>query len=114
MVTAQVVVADTEAEARAIAESFALVFLRMRSGGTPDVMPTAAEVAAYPWTDEERRFADSLIDAQFVGTAEQVVERLRELVAATGARELMATTMTPDPAVRMRSFQLLAEAARLG
>jgi alkanesulfonate monooxygenase SsuD/methylene tetrahydromethanopterin reductase-like flavin-dependent oxidoreductase (luciferase family) len=114
MVTMQVVVADTEAEARAIADAFALVFLRMRQGGPPRVLPTAAEVAAYAWSPEERRMADAMIDAQAVGTADQVLDKLRAMIETTGAAEIMATTLAADPATRMRSYELLAEAAELG
>jgi luciferase family oxidoreductase group 1 len=113
LLTVQVVVADTEVQARGIADAFALMFLRMRTGHRPDVGPTAAEVAAYPWTPEERAFADQMIAQQAVGTPEQVIERLRELVAATGATEVMATTLAPAAGDRMRSLELLAAAAAL-
>lgn len=113
MVTVQVVVADTEPAARATAEAFALVMLRMRSGGAPDVLPSAEEVAAYPWTQAERAFADQMIDAQAVGTADQVIERLQALIADSGANEVMATIVSPDAAARVRSFELLADAAKL-
>lgn len=113
MVTAQVVVADTEGEARAIADAFALVFLRMRTGGAPDVLPSAEDVAAHEWTDAERAFADDLIATQAVGTAGQVMARLAQLVEETGADEVMATTMSPDPVARLRSYELLAAAAGL-
>ncbi|MCW2920629.1 MAG: Luciferase-like monooxygenase [Thermoleophilia bacterium] len=113
MVTMQVVVAKTEAEARAIADGFALVFLRMRQGGPPRVLPTAAEVAAYEWSPEERRMADAMIDAQAVGTPDQVIERLRTMIETTGASEIMATTLAADATTRMRSYELLADAAGL-
>ncbi|MCW2960638.1 MAG: luciferase family oxidoreductase, group 1 [Thermoleophilia bacterium] len=113
LLTVQVVVADTEVEARAAADAFALTFLRMRQGIPPSTLPNAEDVAAYPWNAEERAFADAMIDAQAVGTPEQVRERLTSLVEETGASELMATTMVPDPDVRMRSFELLAGLAEL-
>lgn len=113
MVTLQVVVADTEAEARAVAETFALVMLRMRSGAPPDVLPSPDEVAAHPWSEDERAFADAMIASQAVGTPEQVIARLQELIAATGAAEIMATIVSGDTAAKRRSFELLAEASGL-
>ncbi|MCW2923097.1 MAG: luciferase-like protein, partial [Thermoleophilia bacterium] len=113
MVTVQVVVADTEPEARGIADAFALMFLRMRSGAAPDVLPSAEEVAAYRWSDDERAWADAMLDRQAVGTADQVLRRLAELVEETAADEVMATTVAPDPAARLHSYRLLAAAAGL-
>jgi len=43
-----------------------------------------------------------------------VLERLRELIAATKADEVMVTTMIYDHAARRRSYELLAEAFELG
>ena len=46
---------------------------------------------------------------QFVGTAKQVADRLEILREATGADELIVTTVTHDHGDRIRSFELLAE-----
>jgi hypothetical protein len=43
-----------------------------------------------------------------------VREGLAELVARTGADELMVTTMVHGPADRLRSYRLVAEAVGLG
>ena len=45
-----------------------------------------------------------------VGTAASAVAELDELVAATEAQELMVSTVAHDLDVRIRSFELLAEA----
>jgi alkanesulfonate monooxygenase SsuD/methylene tetrahydromethanopterin reductase-like flavin-dependent oxidoreductase (luciferase family) len=45
-----------------------------------------------------------------VGAPETVVERLNVLQRATGADELVITTITHDPADRVRSYELLAHA----
>jgi len=44
-----------------------------------------------------------------VGTAESVADQLEILRDATGADELIVTTITHDHADRVRSFELLAE-----
>jgi luciferase family oxidoreductase group 1 len=109
LLTVQVIVADTEERARRIGDAFALMFLRMRQGVRPDVLATQDEVDAHPWSTEERAFADQLVAQQAVGTPEQVQARLAELVAETGASEVMATAIAPGHADRLRSFELLAE-----
>ena len=45
-----------------------------------------------------------------VGGIDTVTRRLRQLIEATRADELMITTMTYDHAARRRSYELLAEA----
>jgi alkanesulfonate monooxygenase SsuD/methylene tetrahydromethanopterin reductase-like flavin-dependent oxidoreductase (luciferase family) len=56
----------------------------------------------------EERFGTSII-----GGPATVRRGLDELLAATGANEIMATTMVHDPADRRTSFELLAELAGL-
>jgi len=48
------------------------------------------------------------VDTQFVGSPQTVAERLRTLQHATGADDLLITTITHDHADRVRSFELLA------
>jgi alkanesulfonate monooxygenase SsuD/methylene tetrahydromethanopterin reductase-like flavin-dependent oxidoreductase (luciferase family) len=47
---------------------------------------------------------------QIVGTPQAVRARIEALVARTRADEVMVTTVTHDPAARVRSYQLLAAA----
>ena len=49
------------------------------------------------------------IETQFVGSPGQVADQLEQLRDATGADELIVTTITHDHADRVRSYQLLAE-----
>lgn len=44
------------------------------------------------------------------GTVETVPDALRTLAHETTADEIMLLTMTPDPAARRRSYELLAQA----
>ena len=54
MICAAVLAAETDAEARRLARSSALQFLQLRIG-TPGLVPTPEEAAAYPYSDQERR-----------------------------------------------------------
>jgi alkanesulfonate monooxygenase SsuD/methylene tetrahydromethanopterin reductase-like flavin-dependent oxidoreductase (luciferase family) len=49
------------------------------------------------------------VDTQFVGSPQQVAGQLELLRDATGADELIVTTITHDHADRVRSHELLAE-----
>jgi luciferase family oxidoreductase group 1 len=109
MIGVQVVCAPTEDEARFLAGSSALGFLRLRQG-RPSTMPTPEEAATTNYSSAERAMIDERLSRAVVGTPQQVSAQLESLVARLGVDELMITTSTHDPAHRIRSFELVAEA----
>ncbi|WP_239381759.1 LLM class flavin-dependent oxidoreductase [Frankia sp. CIT1] len=109
MVSADVVVAGDDATARRLASGYGPWVANIRSGEGA-AYPTPAEAAAYPWTDQERALVADRLDTQFVGSPATVVRGLRILRDATGADELLITTITHDHADRVRSYELLAQA----
>ena len=111
-VSVDAVVADTEAEARDLAESYGLWVLSIRSGQGAIPFPTPEEARAHTWTDDERALVVDRIDTQLVGTPDQVVEQLEAVVRVVGADEVVVTTMTHRHDDRVRSYELLAEAWR--
>jgi luciferase family oxidoreductase group 1 len=111
MIAAAVTCADTEDRARFLAGAGALSFLRLRQG-RPGKLPTPEDAAAYAYSDLERAFIEDRQSTQHIGTPETVRAGLEALIKQTEADELMITTTTHDPADRLRSFQLLATAAR--
>jgi luciferase family oxidoreductase group 1 len=113
MLGVSVVCAETDEEARWLAGAGALAFLRLRSG-RPGRFPTPEEAAAYQQTPGERHLLESRRASQVIGSPRTVREGLAELVASTGADELMVTTMVHGPADRLRSYRLVAEAVGLG
>lgn len=108
-VSADVVVAEDEATARELATGYGLWVHSIRSGAGAIQFPTPDEARAHEWTDEERDLVADRVDTQFVGTAAQVADQLETLRDATGADELVVTTITHDHADRVRSYELLAE-----
>ena len=112
-VTVFVVCADTDAEAERWASAMALVFAQRGSGRPPTALPTLAAVEAHDWTEEERAFAEGYLRSQVVGSPQTVRTKLEQLLAETGADEVMATATIPDAQARVRSFTLLAELAGL-
>src|SRR2546426_2289185 len=110
MVGVAVVCAETDEQARWIHGPAALSFLRLRSG-RPSTFPSPEEAAAYEYFPPERTFVDSWTATHIVGSPETVREALHALWEATAADELMLTTMVHDHADRLRSYELVAQAA---
>jgi alkanesulfonate monooxygenase SsuD/methylene tetrahydromethanopterin reductase-like flavin-dependent oxidoreductase (luciferase family) len=107
-VSADVVVAEDEDTARELAAGYGLWVRSIRTGAGAIQFPAPQEARAQPWTDEDRELVADRIDTQFVGTPDQVADQLTILRDATGADELVVTTITHDHADRVRSFELLA------
>ncbi|RKN50714.1 LLM class flavin-dependent oxidoreductase [Micromonospora endolithica] len=108
MVAVNAVCADTDERAEWLAGPAGLSFLRLRSG-RPEPLATPEEAAAYPYTDVEREFMAQRREGQATGSPETVARQLGDLLARTGADELMLTTLVYDIGDRVRSFELIAE-----
>jgi alkanesulfonate monooxygenase SsuD/methylene tetrahydromethanopterin reductase-like flavin-dependent oxidoreductase (luciferase family) len=108
-VSADVVVAKDEAKARELASGYGLWVRSIRSGEGAIDFPTPQEARAHTWTDEDRALVADRVDTQFVGSPGQVADKLEQLQEATGADELIITTITHDHADRVRSYRLLAD-----
>jgi alkanesulfonate monooxygenase SsuD/methylene tetrahydromethanopterin reductase-like flavin-dependent oxidoreductase (luciferase family) len=108
-VSADVVVAEDEQAARELAAGYGPWVHSIRTGAGAIAFPTPAQARAHRWTDEDRALVADRIDTQFVGSPKQVADRLEQLRDATGADELIVTTITHDHADRIRSCQLLAD-----
>jgi alkanesulfonate monooxygenase SsuD/methylene tetrahydromethanopterin reductase-like flavin-dependent oxidoreductase (luciferase family) len=80
--------------------------IRAGAGAIPFLSPS--EVRAHEWTEEDRALVADRVDTQVVGSARQVADQLSQLQEATGADELVVTTITHEHADRVRSYELLA------
>jgi alkanesulfonate monooxygenase SsuD/methylene tetrahydromethanopterin reductase-like flavin-dependent oxidoreductase (luciferase family) len=112
VVSADVLVAETTTEARALAAPFADWVLSIRRGA-PRAIAYPRPDDAVPWEErdaDERALVADRVDTRVVGAPADVVARLETLQRVTGADELLITTATHDPADARRSFALLAEA----
>jgi alkanesulfonate monooxygenase SsuD/methylene tetrahydromethanopterin reductase-like flavin-dependent oxidoreductase (luciferase family) len=108
-VSADVVVADDEPTARRLAAGYAAWVLSIRTGAGAIPFPRPCEVEYRRWTDDERELVEDRVETQFVGDASRVADQLEQLSEATGADELIVTTITHDHHDRVRSYWLLAE-----
>jgi luciferase family oxidoreductase group 1 len=107
-VSADVVVADTEAQARELATGYGLWVRSIRTAEGAIQFPTPEQARRHQWTDADRALVADRTDTQFLGTPRQVADQLERLRDATEADELIITTVTHDHADRVRSYQLLA------
>ncbi len=107
-VSADVVVAASDDEARELATGYGLWVRSIRSAEGAIPFPTPDEARRHRWTDEDRALVQDRVDTQFTGSPATVAERLDVLARATGADELVVTTITHDHADRVRSYELLA------
>ena len=111
MIAVGAICADTDERARFLAGASALSFLKLRMG-QPSKMPSPRAAADYPYSDLEQAFIKDRQSTQLIGAPDTVLAGMTELIKRTEVDELMITTQTYDPADRLRSFELVAAAAR--
>jgi luciferase family oxidoreductase group 1 len=105
IVTANVLAAETEAEARRLALPGKLMRLSIRTNRLRPV-PSLAEAGS----DPDRAAAEAMSSTAIVGDPGAVVQQLRQLADTTGADELMLSASTHGVAERLRSLELVASA----
>jgi alkanesulfonate monooxygenase SsuD/methylene tetrahydromethanopterin reductase-like flavin-dependent oxidoreductase (luciferase family) len=107
-----VVCAETDEEAHRLALPGALAFLRLRQG-KPGLYPSPEEAADYNFTAFEREAIRSWTSSHVIGDPASVRAQLEDLLARTGADELMLTTMLHATDDRIRSYELVADEVAL-
>lgn len=108
-VSADVVAGPDDATARELATGYGLWVRSIRTAEGAIPFPTPAQARRHQWTEADRALVADRVATQFVGTPGQVADHLERLRDATGADELIITTITHDHADRVRSHALLAE-----
>ena len=101
--------ADTDAEARDLFTSIQQAFVNLRTG-KPGKLPRPLPGYAEALDPAARAMIDQALACSAVGSAKTVRSRLEAFVADTAADEVMITSQIWDPAARLRSFEILAEA----
>ncbi|MFJ3099974.1 LLM class flavin-dependent oxidoreductase [Streptomyces sp. NPDC086835] len=100
---------DDEKEARRQVLTGALSMVRLRTG-RPGLIPTPKEAEAYDFGPMERDVAESWLRNVVHGTPDAVRAGLDDLHKRTGADELMITANAHGGDVRLRSYELIADA----
>lgn len=81
-----------------------------RNRGILGPLQAPDEVAARGFTPDEQRVVDGIRARSFVGSGEKVAEQLRDLAAELKLDEIVINTWAQQPAVRRKSYALLAQA----
>ncbi|HZB29451.1 MAG TPA: LLM class flavin-dependent oxidoreductase [Streptosporangiaceae bacterium] len=110
IVAASVLVADTDAEAERLSRPIEVILHKSLAGtrDAPNLTPDAA--ARYIVPERERAAVRERMAGHLIGGPGTVGRRVGELLAATGADELMAMTVAHGLEHRVRSYELLAKA----
>ncbi|PZE92849.1 LLM class flavin-dependent oxidoreductase [Curtobacterium sp. MCBD17_008] len=108
IVSADVVVGRSTAEAEELAHGYGQWVHSIRSGIGAIAYPTPDEARAAPLDAAAAASVRDRIAARFVGDAGHVADRLEVLRRVSGADELLVTTITHEHAARVRSYELLA------
>jgi luciferase family oxidoreductase group 1 len=113
MAGVNVLVADTEAEARQLFTSTQQRFADFRRPKDPGLTkPPIDDIEQY-WTPHEKALAGHMLRYSIVGSPQTVREELESFAKHADADELIVVTNTYDEEPQMRSFELLAEVAGL-
>lgn len=108
MVGAGIYAADTDAEARRLITSAQQQFVNLRRGMPTPLKPPVDDMEPY-WTPMEKRGVEQALAVAAVGAPDTIERRLREIIAETGADELMLTGQIYDHKARLHSFEIAAE-----
>ncbi len=104
IVTVNVLAADSKEDADWHSAPGRLTALGRRTGRFIR-LPSPQDAAVHPDLEQANRLPSSRI----VGEVSVVIRELEELVARTGANELMVTSVAYDLSARLRSIELLAD-----
>ena len=107
MLGANVVAAETDAEAAWLFTSLQQTFVNLRRGRPTQVPPPSHDFdrAVTPF---ERAQLDSVLGNACVGSRETVRAQLQAFVRRTGADELIVASQIFDHAARLRSYEITA------
>ncbi|MEO7274452.1 MAG: LLM class flavin-dependent oxidoreductase [Vicinamibacterales bacterium] len=110
VVGVNVIAATEDDEARGLATSQQMSFTDMVRGARRLIQPPIADIETY-WSGPEKLHVTQMLACSVVGGPETVRAGLRDLVERTQADELMVVSDLFDPALRLRSFEIIAGAA---
>ena len=109
MVGANVIAADTDAEARRLFTSAQQAFTNLFRGTRGRLSPPIDDIETY-WTPLEKAQASRMLACAFVGSPVTVRTGLTKFLRDTGADEVIVAAAIYEHAARLRSYELLAQA----
>lgn len=112
MVGVNIIAAETDAEAKRLATTQQMSFVNMFRGARGLSQPPIDDIESY-WSLSEKAQVQRMLARSIVGSPETVRHGIAALVDETQADELIVVSDVYDHALRLRSFELIAEAAGL-
>ena len=112
MVGANVIAAETDAEARRLFTSAQQAFTNLLRGARGQLLPPIDDIERY-WSPLEKAQAQRMLACAYVGSPATVRAGLEGFLADTGADEVIVAAAIYDHAARLRSYEILAEAFEL-
>ncbi|SFI46471.1 LLM class flavin-dependent oxidoreductase [Aerobium aerolatum] len=112
MVGVNIIAAETDAEAKRLATTQQMSFVNMFRGARGLSQPPIDDIENY-WSLSEKAQVQRMLARSIVGSPETVRRGIAALVEETRADELIVVSDVYDHALRLRSFELIAEAAGL-
>lgn len=109
MAAVNVLVAPTDDEAQFLFTTAQQMAAAIRTGKRTTLQPPVADLTQTLGPDIAA-FVEDFQAVRAVGSPQTVVAELEAIVADLGVDELIVTTYAYDPALRLRSFELLAQA----
>lgn len=110
LLAVQVVSADEKLEAQRLATSMYQKFLLLTRGQPSPILPPVNNMDELG-NDNERRAVEEQLFTSIIGDPAGVKQKLHELIEKTDADEIMAHTEIFDHKARLRSYEILAQAA---
>jgi luciferase family oxidoreductase group 1 len=107
MVAANVIAAETDAEARRQFSSLQQSFTLLRRGTPGRVPPPIDDIDSF-WSPAEKAMAEEILLFSVVGSPEKVEHGLRQILELTRADELILAAHIFDHEARLRSFEIAA------
>ena len=111
MIGVNIIVADTDAEARRLFTSVQQSFVNMTRNKRGTFPPPIDDINRY-WSPDEEMIASQMLSCSLIGSKLTVKEGLRQLLRRTGVDELMVVTSVYDNDARLYSFDLLSELSK--
>ena len=111
MVGVNIIAAGSDAEARRLATTQQMSFANIFRGARGLSQPPIDDIESY-WSPIEKAQAERMLARSIVGSPETVRSGIEALIAETGADELIIVSDVYEHSARLRSFKLIAEAAR--
>jgi luciferase family oxidoreductase group 1 len=111
MVGVNIIAAKTDQAARRLATTQQMSFANIFRGARGLSQPPIDDIETY-WSPMEKAQAAHMLARSIHGSPETVAAGIEALVAETGADELMIVSDVYDHNERLRSFELIAQAAK--